>query len=987
MKKLLMALMFLCLATPVLGVDLDTDFVHAWKFNNEATLVDYVGTADSQGIGITAKDAVGMTGTAWDFEATNTDWVQLGDNAFGTRARANYTLSVWIKIETVGTGGIFQNRGDAELNDAFGISTNSAMRFRADVGGAKSVSANGVLTAAVWENYVFRKNSTHMSIFVNGTHSASISAVGLNDIVAADNTTLGAVWNALTTVNYDGLMDEFYVWHRALNDTEITQLYNSSLGKFCTGDPCSFITSSTIVISSFIDLLFRNSTGSYTSSMGEGEDFSTFINWTWTNGTLFNASYLSSGVCNITLEDALSEYPASNTNFTTCSTGCDFTTYSEVLSSMENNSDMDYLYFNACHLQIPTGGITANITCSDGSYQEVISSDEFPLCSLGYGMVSINSSVCTNSTSVTIKVGSPSLTNNKRKNINSLAFDREFALHVQNATYNITSSLWELEHEHEYHDHGTKTIIANCSFPSNSTFDNSTSESITIVNSPPVIFIESVNTSLGLTSLTNGVSVEYASGIWNWFLAIIDDDSQWFNVSWGNSSGYIMHSIAGNTSMISLQTPDGLFADFDGNPFSINVTVNDSFGAVTNASLYFNVNDTTNPACDFANDSVLWNEVYYFDNTCTDESFFSLNVTCDNNFNFSVTGLNVTSYNFENQTQMEQDNVTCTARWCDGHTGELSLEWDVVVKDNKFTFNQKNTLEINTDAVLSYEKLYDRVKFSFEMPKDLPANLLTEYKYTYTFTYTTTGKGFYFKSEKYQAWIVDSGSETWFDLNGVEGDVTVKQLSDYTFEIKVMTDQTSLAFESIGELNCAERIFVIEAMAGMMSCQYDSSPYIKSNIGINDRHLIPLLCQITGGTNQTYKCTTKVKNEGYLLQTNPEPLIFDQDLFRVVEKRNYGFFTAKQEGAATQNVLAYFTNMGLRDGLNATVFVDCVADDTLLTWNATITPAYKDMKESTIDVMDKAQDNVKWVFLSIFTLLIVIALLLAVFAFVKERFR
>ena len=734
--------------------------------------------------------------------------------------------------------------------------------------------------------------------------------------------------------------------------------------------------------SSIIDLLFRNSTGTYTNTMGGGEDFSTFINWTNSTGTPLN----SSGVCNVTFVNSFVEEVAADDNFTVCTSGCDYVSYLETFNDIETtNALQDYNYFYACHEQVASGILYANISCASGSYRETISAIQMPLCSEGNAIIRVNSSVCIGDSDVSIKVNGKNSPYSQRKRIISMHYDRQYSIHTENASYNDTSLLWGLPEPHEYYEWGNRTIYANCSYPPNSTFDNSTSETIIIINAAPQIFFGQVNTVLGITALEDNVVIEYAAGIWNWFGSIVDTNPQVLNVTWYNSSGYILFSFQGSPFTTELNTSDGLFIDFSGNPFSINVTVNDSFGIVINDSLVFNVTDTTSPVCDFANDSVLWNEVYYFDNTCTDESFFSLNVTCDNGFNFSATGLNVTSYNFLNQTTMEQDNVTCTARWCDGHTGELSLDWDVNVKDNKFTFNQKNTLEINTDSSLSYEKMYDRVKFTFEMPKDLPANLLTKYKYTYTFAYTTKGRGYYFESEKYRAWIVDSESETWFDLNGVEGEITVKQLDDSTFEIKVMTDQTKLEFQSIGELNCVEREFMIEAMEGMISCQYDSTPYIKTGIGVNNRHLIPVLCQITGGTNQTYKCTSKVKNEDYLLQTNPEPLAFDQDIFRIVEKRNYGYFTAQKEGSATQNVLLYYTNKGLRNGLNATVFADCVSGSTLLSWNANITPEFKSMGV-VIDVLEKGKDNIFWVILTIFTLLCILAVLVAVVVFVRKRF-
>jgi len=511
--------------------------------------------------------------------------------------------------------------------------------------------------------------------------------------------------------------------------------------------------------------------------------------------------------------------------------------------------------------------------------------------------------------------------------------------------------------------------------------NNSVSENITIANVPPVIVFSGVETSLGFTFASDGMTIEYASGVWNWSGLVSDDNLDHFNVSIFNRTGGLVINWTGLVNSSILSTPDGMFVDWDsGNPYYMNVTAVDEEGNYTTISDAFYVNDTTNPTCDFTDASQLRNTNYSFNNVCTDEFFFNLNVTCSNNFSFFRDNLNTSSYNFVNQTLIGESDVTCTARYCDAHTGILSEDWVVDVKDEKFTFNT-NTLEVDTPSILSYEKLADRVKFTFEMPKILLPNLLTKYAYTYTFVYKTEGKSYYLVNDKYEAHIADSTSETWFDLNGIKGDIFVKRLSDNEWEIKVMTDQLKLEFESVGELNCVQKNFTITSTAQTMTCQLDTTPFMKTDLVFGDRNLIPVLCQINGSTGNVFSCTTKVMNGAYLLQANPEPLSYE-----VLGGSNFGVFTPKPKLGATQNLLAYYTEKGLRNNMTAQLHVNCVSGSTLINFNATITPQYKDMY-GVMDVAVKVQSNVWWIIFLAMGIIVMVVLVVGGIKFLKEQFR
>ena len=562
-----------------------------------------------------------------------------------------------------------------------------------------------------------------------------------------------------------------------------------------------------IAYSSFIDLLFKNSTGSYTNTMGEGEDFLTFINWTVSPYNESIANLSNGGVCNVTHVNTFIEEVAADDNFTVCTSGCDYVSYSETFTGVETTNAMqDYNYFYACHEQVASGILYANISCASGSYRETISAIQLPLCSDGNAIIRINTSVCIGDSDVSIKVNGKNSPYSQRKRITNLHYDRQFSIHTDDATYNASLGLWELGEGHEYYAYGTRTVYANCSFQTNSTFDNSTTESLTIVNAGPVIFFAQVNTTLGLTDLADGVVIQYAAGVWNWLVSIVDTDAQHFNASWYNSSGYSLASIAGNPAMFGLNTSDGLFVAFvSGNSYFLNVTVNDTFGAETNGSLMFNVTDTLPPSCNF---EAAWGDLPYnftFNVSCADEHFFSLNVTCPaNNLTFNVTGLDVTSY-FFNETWYFNVTDTCSFIYCDGHTDNV-VAFEPVISFDKSRVELVD-LSGRPSGVVSVAGLNeitpvvrsDRISFNVKI------NDLGKAHKVY---YEVPPDAVYLQSDEYFGWIVSLQARSWFDFNNDFGiRPTVKRVNATLFELTFVTNEKFIVLESVGSLNCVSGSF------------------------------------------------------------------------------------------------------------------------------------------------------------------------------------
>lgn len=363
--------------------------------------------------------------------------------------------------------------------------------------------------------------------------------------------------------------------------------------------------------------------------------------------------------------------------------------------------------------------------------------------------------------------------------------------------FDDSSGLYFLNVSFSFPDHGDRVMWANCSNP-NSLLSSNYSEGFHIENLPPVVRIVNVSTSNGTTDLFDGAVVEYSSDDFVFGVDVVDDDLSWVVLNLFNGSDNLIYSFGGNPQNETI-IPHDFFVDFSQNPFNLTVWANDTTGNYSYEDVFFNVSDTIYPAWSgFSNVSVQNGTVYHWNAEVVDENLFAFNISCDNGFNFFIDEINNYTYNFVNSTLIDQ-NVSCWVDVCDGHTGkEISLSVDKIspraLVIGGQAFNYTGAYDVDITSV----KKKDRVSFIVSRSeKNLDKKLLT-----YHFQYRTL-KGVYLPSERYQGWIVDYPSRTWFDLNSNEdADVVVYPLSDGVFDIQVKTRADSITFESIGELNC-----------------------------------------------------------------------------------------------------------------------------------------------------------------------------------------
>lgn len=337
------------------------------------------------------------------------------------------------------------------------------------------------------------------------------------------------------------------------------------------------------------------------------------------------------------------------------------------------------------------------------------------------------------------------------------------------------------------------------------------------VDNSPQVTIN--NVTLPDSSVENFVDlvIEYDNGYYDFKINATDDinlSCMFFNVYNSTMVNLFNSSVCGidsNTTSQNFSVNSSVFVDFN-NPFTVNVSVNDSTNQFGYDSVSFNFTDTQDPNCNFSSDTGTLGTNYSFNVLCTDEHFFSLNVSCTNSsYSFFVDGLNTESYLYQGQFNLS-DNNTCNYEYCDGHTDKLEDEWAVFVENEK-DFDDK--LEFYKDSVkvggfwvdggeVEYIEAYDRIKFRVTFD-----NTLLSYQTVY---YRPSAGSYFFNDPKYFGWTVSSSSKTWFDLNNdADAKVTFVGEDNGVYEYRIETKEKTVTFSSIGELNCVSGSVIITA--------------------------------------------------------------------------------------------------------------------------------------------------------------------------------
>lgn len=216
------------------------NLISYWKCDENAgatSLVDSVGGNNLSKNG-SATFGVGKINNGTDLESGTSDFWSIA-NALqsGLGITGAFSISAWIKLETVGSSTIVGKFSDATGESyLFYVTSDGKLRLLVSVSGTDSderfKTSSGSLSTGVWVHVVATFDpSASMKLYINGTEDTGTQSGSVPASFASNTQPVTVGANSGGTPRYfDGMIDEVGIWSRALSSGEVLELYNSGNG-------------------------------------------------------------------------------------------------------------------------------------------------------------------------------------------------------------------------------------------------------------------------------------------------------------------------------------------------------------------------------------------------------------------------------------------------------------------------------------------------------------------------------------------------------------------------------------------------------------------------------------------------------------------------------------------------------------------------------------------------------------------------------------
>jgi|GEM_PF-2411706 len=187
------------------------------------------------GVGWTAN---GKIGNASDFERSNNQYLKIESNqAVGLNFNHSFTLVGWIKRESLGQDMILAGKyeyGVSKRAYRFQLNSNDRLRLIVSPDGTfktaySTIGGSTLTSTSSWYHVaaVFDVGAQRSKLYLNGNLDADKSITYDSIFQTTSPFMLGAnLNNGQVTQHFDGLMDEWRAYNRALSQSEIQALMN-----------------------------------------------------------------------------------------------------------------------------------------------------------------------------------------------------------------------------------------------------------------------------------------------------------------------------------------------------------------------------------------------------------------------------------------------------------------------------------------------------------------------------------------------------------------------------------------------------------------------------------------------------------------------------------------------------------------------------------------------------------------------------------------
>jgi hypothetical protein len=229
--------------TSVAGsTSLSTNLVSHWPFEETSGTRNDSKSTNHLTDNATVLYGTGVQGNCADFESTNTEYLSIADaSQTGLDITGNLSTSFWVKIENAPSSGVSMSvfakyvTGGNQRGYALSYNNSSGtyqFTVRTSTNGTASTfgTVNYTLTAGSWFHVanVYTAAAGTWQIYVNGVSAGTVTALGTS---LFNNTAAFKIgYEADFDGAFDGLIDEFGIWSRAISAGEVAALYNAGTG-------------------------------------------------------------------------------------------------------------------------------------------------------------------------------------------------------------------------------------------------------------------------------------------------------------------------------------------------------------------------------------------------------------------------------------------------------------------------------------------------------------------------------------------------------------------------------------------------------------------------------------------------------------------------------------------------------------------------------------------------------------------------------------
>jgi len=266
----------------------DTGLVGYWKLDDDSTDIFNEVNGTLNGTSLSANpEFPGVINTAYNFSGLTNTLINLTD-LNGLTNQTSFSYSIWFNQTGLLTVG-------AQQFISLGT-TQSSLHVVADSLGIFAVvktKSGDIQTANVnfsrneFHHVVVTYNSSTLNLYINGT---LFNTTFGGDTNVGDDLKIGNGNPPSMDRQFKGVLDEFGFWSRAITQEEVTELFNSGLGKSFSG---SRGTITVTLIDPENNIISLNSTLNFTANIEAGSNFNNTNATVWifgSDGSVFNNS-------------------------------------------------------------------------------------------------------------------------------------------------------------------------------------------------------------------------------------------------------------------------------------------------------------------------------------------------------------------------------------------------------------------------------------------------------------------------------------------------------------------------------------------------------------------------------------------------------------------------------------------------------------------------------------------------------------------------